>query len=161
MENRKSIQSKYYNIGAKDLPPLKTGDTVRIKPQNKRKQWQKARVEDQVNIRSYNVMMENGGVYRRNRVQLRHTPENFNEPIRVEYPDQHEIRESQIEDQELNIAPTIPDSYIDSGPSSHTDSDSGQTTEIETGQHECAAYQRPSRGALKPARYRDPDYVYS
>ena len=55
LEQRKLIQSKYYDVSAKDLPPLKNGDTVRIKLQNKRKMWQKTRVENQTNFRSYCV----------------------------------------------------------------------------------------------------------
>ena len=68
---RKEKQTKYYNRGAKELSKLHDGDVVRIKPVGKEKNWVKARVEGQVDIRSYQVRTEDGAVYRRNRRHLR------------------------------------------------------------------------------------------
>ena len=57
-EKMKSKQAFYYNENARDLPPLKKGDTVRIQPlQNHKKQWKKANVQSQVNVRSYELVM--------------------------------------------------------------------------------------------------------
>ena len=67
-EKMKCKQAFYYNENARDLPPLKKGDTVRIQPlQNHKKQWKKANVQSKVNVRSYEVRTEDGGTYRRNR----------------------------------------------------------------------------------------------
>ena len=60
---------------------------MRVKPNDKKKQWQKACVEGQTNIRSYMVKTENGGSYRRHRAHLRRTNENFSTPLQVEPPD--------------------------------------------------------------------------
>jgi transposase InsO family protein len=70
---RKERQTKYYDRNVKELPPLKQGDRVRIspKPSDRTGKWIKAEVEDQVDIRPYNVRTEDGRVYRRNRRHLR------------------------------------------------------------------------------------------
>ena len=57
-EKMKSKQASYYNENARDQPPLKKGDTVRIQPlQNHKKQWKKANIQSQVNVRSYELVM--------------------------------------------------------------------------------------------------------
>ena len=48
-------QDTYYNRNAKDLPSLKKGDVVCIKPAKYNKHWQKATVQRQVNVISYQV----------------------------------------------------------------------------------------------------------
>ena len=52
---QKSKQAKFYNQNTKELPPLQTGEVVRIapKPGDRELKWFKAQVEDQVDIRSY------------------------------------------------------------------------------------------------------------
>ncbi len=75
---QKSKQAHYYNKGTKELPELKEGDLVRIKPlklAEKRKPWLQAKVEGKVDVRSYQVRTEDGRVYRRNRQHLRHSRE--------------------------------------------------------------------------------------
>ena len=70
-------QSKYYNRSATDLKPLKTGDTVRMKPFVLGKdKWKKAKVTRQLDERSYEVV-SNGHTYRRVREHLRKTGEPF------------------------------------------------------------------------------------
>lgn len=71
----KAKQAYYFDRGSKELPSLKCGDTVRIKPHGHHKQWEKAVVENQCDIRSYNVRTEDGREYRRNRKHLRKTRE--------------------------------------------------------------------------------------
>ena len=66
-------QDTYYNRNAKDLPSLKKGDVVCIKPAKYNKHWQKATVQRQVNVRSYEVETDYGSVFRRNRRHLRKT----------------------------------------------------------------------------------------
>ena len=168
LEQRKSIQSKYYNASAKDLHPLKTGDIVRIKPHSKKNMWKKARIEGQTDTRSYRVKTEDGGIYRRNRVHLRHTPENFDEPIHGENPDiriEHEISDnSHKKDQEPKTVPTTLDPCLETDQSPFSGLDLGETLESEkehVQQPEFVSSQRPSRRVGKPARYSDPDFVYS
>ena len=78
---QKSKQTKYYNRSSKELPPLRAGEVVRVAPkQGDRKQkWFKARVEDQVDIRSYEVRTEDGKCYRRSRRHLRQSKESFDQ----------------------------------------------------------------------------------
>ena len=76
---QKSKQAKYYNQNTKELPPLQTGEVVRVapKPGDRERKWFKAQVEDQVDIRSYEVRTEDGRLYRRNRRHLRQSKEPF------------------------------------------------------------------------------------
>ena len=77
---QKSKQTKYYNRSAKGLPPLQTREVVRVapKPGDKKRKWFRAGVEDQVDIRSYEVRTEEDGkVLRRNRRHLRQSKEQF------------------------------------------------------------------------------------
>ena len=59
---QKSKQVKYYNQTSKELPPLQSGEVVRVAPKqgDRERKWFKARVEEQVDIRSYKVRTEDG-----------------------------------------------------------------------------------------------------
>ena len=72
---RKQLQAKHYNISAKELPPLRKGEIVRVKPTDRSGRWFKARVEQQVDVRSYEVRTEDGKIFRRNRRHLRNSKE--------------------------------------------------------------------------------------
>ena len=72
---RKQLQAKHYNISAKELPPLSKGEIVRVKPTDRSGRWFKARVEQQVDVRSYEVRTEDGKIFRRNRRHLRSSNE--------------------------------------------------------------------------------------
>ena len=72
---RKQLQAKYYNMSVKELPALSSGDVVRVKPTDRSGRWYKARVEQQVDVRSYDVRTENGQIFRRNRGHLRSSKE--------------------------------------------------------------------------------------
>jgi len=76
---QKSKQAKYYNQNTKELPPLQKGEVIRVaaKPGDRERKWFKARVEDQVDIRSYEVGTEDGRLYRRNRGLLCQSKEPF------------------------------------------------------------------------------------
>lgn len=56
---------------------LKPGDVVRVKLRPDSKEWTKATVDKEVDIRSYQVSTEDGRIYRRNRRHLKHTREPF------------------------------------------------------------------------------------
>ena len=74
---RKQGEAKYYNISAKELPPLSSGNVVRLKPTHRSGRWYKARVEQQVDVRLYDVRTEDGRVFKRNRRHLRSSKEPF------------------------------------------------------------------------------------
>ena len=83
----KSKQAFYYNRTAKDLPNLREGTVVRIKPiQNPKKPWRKATVERKFSERSYEVSTEEGATYRRNRRHLVQTQEPPNIPASSQEP---------------------------------------------------------------------------
>ena len=72
------IQSTWAK-GAKDLAELKSGDTVLlIPPRSLTGESVKARVNNSVGTRSYEVVTEDGARYRRNRRHLRKTRESYN-----------------------------------------------------------------------------------
>nr|XP_002738307.1 PREDICTED: uncharacterized protein K02A2.6-like [Saccoglossus kowalevskii] len=78
IKKNKAKQAYYYNKGAKDVQTLQQGDTVRIMPTAiSDKEWKKAEVNKQVNIRSYEVTTEEGRILRRNRKHLRKTGEKY------------------------------------------------------------------------------------
>ena len=77
LQERKLKQAMYYNRGAKVLQPLQEGDVVRVRPLNRRSKWFKARVDQHVDVRSYNVRTEDGRLYRRNRSHLYKVPERY------------------------------------------------------------------------------------
>ena len=76
---RQEKQTHYYNQNTKELPGLKEGETVRMKPMSgdSKHRWIKAQVEDQVDVRSYAVRTEDGRRFRRNRRHLRQSRETF------------------------------------------------------------------------------------
>lgn len=75
MKERVLKQAENYNKSAKDLAPLKDGDTVRMQPLVQgRKNWERAIVRRRFDERSYLIETPTG-TYRRNRVHLRKTHE--------------------------------------------------------------------------------------
>ena len=77
LNRRQFQQCKYYNQHARDLPPLKEGDVVRIKPfRLGSKEWKKGTITSKLDERSYMVETPDGDTYRRNRYHLRQTKEN-------------------------------------------------------------------------------------
>ena len=95
LHQQKSREMYYYDGGVKELPMLKEGDVVRVRPKGNEKSWTKAVVEGQVDIRSYQIRTEDGRQYRRNRRHLRTSRETFNdrelsfEQVSRDVPDKH------------------------------------------------------------------------
>ena len=56
---------------------MKPGDVVHVKLRPDSREWTKAAVDKEVDIRSYQVRTEDGRTYRRNRRHLKHTREPF------------------------------------------------------------------------------------
>lgn len=79
-------QAKYYNRNAKDLESLKIGDVVRIQPRKKHTIWEKAKVVERIDERSYLVETEDGVRRRRNRRHLRSTREAFHAEEDIQSP---------------------------------------------------------------------------
>ena len=79
-------QAFYYDKTAKGLKPLRDGDVVRVRPKETDKKFVKAKVEKQVDIRSYQVKTEDGRMYRRNRKDLHKTKEEFNPSFLADPP---------------------------------------------------------------------------
>ena len=77
LKERKAKQAYYYDRVAKELDRLKPRDVVRVKLRPDSKEWTKAAVDKEVDIRSYQVRTEDGRTYKRNRRHLRHTREPF------------------------------------------------------------------------------------
>ena len=69
-KDNQAKQAFFYDKTAKDLKALSDGDVVRVKPQDTDRKFIKAKVEKQVDIRSYRVKTEDGRVFRRNRKDL-------------------------------------------------------------------------------------------
>ena len=63
---QKNKQAFYYNNGTKELWPLEPGNTVRVHPPKYSQQWTPATVNKQVGEHSYQVITDDGRVYRRN-----------------------------------------------------------------------------------------------
>ena len=88
LHRTKIRQSHYYDRNSKELKPLQVGNVVRVRPIIGEK-WFKVKVEHKVNVWSYEVRLENGAVYRRNRRHLRKVQEPFtpqNEDTAAEPP---------------------------------------------------------------------------
>jgi hypothetical protein len=86
LELNQKRQAKYYNEHAHDLPVLKPGDTVRMRP-TQGKTWQEGTITKGVGKRSYEVTSSDSGMnYRRNRRDLRktHTKANHSSDAREE-----------------------------------------------------------------------------
>ena len=95
-KNIKQAKQKHYfdrHVGA--LPNLQAGDTVRILPKANSKNWEKAQVQEKVNIRSYKVITENGREFRRNRKHIRSTQERYIPPSEPHAPTQEQIPDKQ------------------------------------------------------------------
>ena len=76
---RKEKQTYHYNQQAKEFPSLLKGETVRVAPQpgNRPQKWFKAVVQEQTDVRSYNVRTEDGRMFRRSRRHVRSSKEPF------------------------------------------------------------------------------------
>ena len=84
LQRRQEVQAKYCNRSARDLPHLKEGDIVRMKPfQTGENKWQKGVVTARLDERLYLVDTPDGGSCRRNRFH----PKKTQEPPPIPEPD--------------------------------------------------------------------------
>ena len=99
-------QAQYYNRGARDLPPLEEGDTVRMRPfRLGQKGWETATVIKRHDERSYEVETDTR-TYRRNRADLRE--QHFPNPQPTPIPQSTAVdRDQQTES--VGQAPTTPE----------------------------------------------------
>ena len=68
---KKERQAYCYNRGTRELWPLRKDDAVVMLTSSQARKWKKAQVQDQVDVRSYAVRTEDGGVFWRNRRHLK------------------------------------------------------------------------------------------
>ena len=97
-----------HHCSAKELPPLSTGEIVRVKPADRSGQWFKARVEQQVDVRSYEVRTEDGKIFRRNRRHLRNSMEpacTGGSPEPIHMPDRTQLFEGTTSSKSTVIPP--------------------------------------------------------
>ena len=91
---RHHLASRY--SPGRDLPPLLTGDNVRIQPTSStQRQWKEGTVKEELPNRSYVVKTNDGSTYRRNRRHLRKTrPSMHSQPTNLNTkPLRHYVRE--------------------------------------------------------------------
>ena len=89
-EHREKYAEKY-NHHARDLTPLVEGDMVRMKPFRSGGKWTKATIVERLDERSYDILSEEGTVYRRNRRDIRLGKEVRNEPLLESNPKAVEV----------------------------------------------------------------------
>ena len=110
--DRKQSQAKYYNRGTHELIELKPGQQVMFKAPRSNK-WVKATVNNQVDIRSYQIRTEDGRVFRRNRRHLRTVPKTDILPRpatvqkQVQTPVQNQTRQIALEQGERQETATV------------------------------------------------------
>ena len=161
---QKAKQSINYNQGARELDDLHPEDIVRLQPLGsigKDKQWAQARVEAQVDIRSYQVRTEDGRVFRRNRKHLRRTREQLE---RATVHPQQEAGMNPIENTPAapqNNAPTPPveeQPVPKSTPAKQTPKEPGQhdlPKESKQGSGTAVIKTRSWRVVKTPSRFKD------
>ena len=71
MQHQKHEQARYYNKSTKDLPSLKTGDTVHIQLVPNVRTWIPAIIAEILSARSYKVRTIKEAIYIRNRKYIR------------------------------------------------------------------------------------------
>ena len=107
MKHGKDKQKHYHDHqGTKELPPLRTGDHVRVKPEPGSKEWRAATVvQKHVLPRSY-VVEVGGQRIRRNRVALR----NDSTKSHTGYQKRHGtiVQQTEHEPDKTHAAPTFP-----------------------------------------------------
>ena len=75
MQEMKHQQAKHYKKSSRDLPRLKTGDTVYIQLVPRAKNWARATIIDVISNGTYKVQTTRDGIYWRNRrfIKPRHS----------------------------------------------------------------------------------------
>lgn len=78
---QESNHTKFYNQNTKELLPLQTGEVIQEAPKqgDKQQKWFKAQMEDQVDIRSYEVRAGKGKVLWTNCPHLHTSKEPFSQ----------------------------------------------------------------------------------
>lgn len=92
IEQRRQKAKQYYDRGSKELPQLKIGEQVRVKPSpsQRDKRWRLGTCQQQLSPRSY-IVDVGGREFRRNRKFLRTTQELQPDNSEPEPPDQIEL----------------------------------------------------------------------
>ena len=149
-ERRESVK-KSYDRNAIDLPDLPEGQTVLFKKQPQAREWEKGRVVSQHGDRSYVILGETGGTYRRNRVHIRPTQISF-EPQARDDPVPHTYSDI-IQDNNVNQ----PMASLGSDPVSVTVPNAANSPRRSTGPSPVVTNDRPRRVRDVPKRLQDYD----
>ena len=150
----KARQATYYNVGAKDRPPLQVGQSVRVK-YDASPEWRKAQISKRLPFRSYEVTFADGTTRRRTSKHVRFSAE----PPDVVQDDGPPLTAATGQ---APAQPTQQPGHQHQQPQA-TSKDAAQRTSRELNNH--AAGQpttvarhnttRSGRLVVKPARYRD------
>ncbi|XP_064643570.1 uncharacterized protein K02A2.6-like [Lineus longissimus] len=115
-ENMKSLkvqQKAQYDKSAKDLVPLVSGDVVRLRFPPNSKEWNiKAKIVREVAPRSYEIVTEQGKVYRRNRRHLLKTKELYVQEQTGLSDESYASIFNQVDKLSTNSLPAVVDSQV-------------------------------------------------
>ena len=145
IQHRRQRAKQQYDKGAKQLPPLIVGQTIRLQPVGNGEKWKKATVLKKVGERSYLVKTTNGQIYRRNRKFLRSTNESI---------EQDDLPSTDEDAADELYVPTTEDHQM---PTNLTDdiTDDLTTPEQPRDQPENAIVTRTGRVVKPSSRYKD------
>ena len=142
--NSQHRQGRYYNRNTKSLPPLNTGDRVRLKLPGSTT-WAPAVCKKQVALRSY-IVECNGHYYRRNRRHLR--KDRANVTMYQQEVDWEEADSDDGEEEESNLTLTEPTSTTDSRPQAVDEPAMTPSTRQQSHTHRTSTFGR----IIKPTR---------
>ena len=109
MKKQQQRKALYYDTNARELLPLRNGETVRMKPFTRGdKSWKKATVKVRLDDRSYIVENQDGTSLRRNRVLLRKTIE----PLTAQVKDKLETQQQPRREEEAVRRATYLRDYV-------------------------------------------------
>ena len=109
MKKQQQRKALYYDRNARELLPLRNGETVRMKPFTRGdKSWKKATVKVRLDDRSYIVENQDGTSLRRNRVLLRKTIE----PLTAQVKDKLETQQQPRREEEAVRRATYLRDYV-------------------------------------------------
>ncbi len=112
LRSRQRIQTKYYDVGSRVLPPLHKGDVARMRRQGK---WLPVTVIEQYGTapQSYLVQTPDGRIYRRNRRHLLRTNEGHDDSVNDDLEEETDDFQVEAETPHTENLPNDEEKYID------------------------------------------------
>ena len=140
LNKSKIKQAKYYNATAKDKPPLRVGQSVRVKMSNntlRSVQWRPGIIKQVLPYRSYDIRLEDGSVRRRTSRHVTFSKE----PVIVNNDDDDDI---------------VPMERASGVPLNHSSAAGAETpSAVQLNSSSPPIVTRSGRQVIKPARFRD------